>query len=201
MLTHPFTATIAGPTGCGKTQFVFRLIENATEMIDPPPKDVVYCYGEYQPIFRRYPSVTFCEGLPEPSSFDGVEPTLLVIDDLMQETDARVANIFTKVSHHRNVSVIYLTQNIFDKNKFARTISLNSHYLVLFKNPRDAGQFANLARQMYPNGSKFAVESFRDATDPPFGYLFVDLKPEQGEQFRLRTGIFPGDTHYVYVRK
>jgi len=46
--------------------------------------------------------------------------------------------MFTKISHHRNVSVVYLTQNVFDKNKYARTISLNAHYLVLIKNPRDA---------------------------------------------------------------
>ena len=31
---------------------------------------------------------------------------------------------------------------MFDKNKYARTISLNAHYLVLFKYRRDAGQFA-----------------------------------------------------------
>ena len=36
-LQHPFTAIIGGPTGCGKTYFVFRLIENAHQMIDPPP--------------------------------------------------------------------------------------------------------------------------------------------------------------------
>jgi len=78
--------------------------------------------------------------------FDGSESTLLILDDLMSETNQLVANVFTKISHHRNVSVVYLTQNLFDKNKYARTISLNAHYLVLFKNPRDATQFATLAR-------------------------------------------------------
>jgi len=78
--------------------------------------------------------------------FDGSESTLLILDDLMSETNELVANVFTKISHHRNVSVVYLTQNLFDKNKYARTISLNAHYLVLFKNPRDATQFATLAK-------------------------------------------------------
>jgi hypothetical protein len=200
-LRHPFTATVAGPTGCGKTQFTFRLIENASQMISPAPRKIYYCYGEYQTIFAKYPHVIFNEGLPDVSNFDGKEPVLLVIDDLMQETNQTVANIFTKVSHHRNVSVLYLTQNLFPKNKFARTISLNSHYLVLFKNPRDAGQFAVLARQMYPNGSKFAIEAFRDATEKAFGYLLVDLKPDTEESHRLRTDIFPGELTHVYVRK
>ena len=81
------------------------------------------------------------------------------------------------------------------------TISLNSHYLVLFKNPRNVGQFSILARQMYPSGFKFAEEAYRDATERPFGYLFVDLKPPQDEWYRLRTNIFPGEMQYVYVRK
>ena len=78
-------------------------------------------------------------------------------------------------------------------------MSLNAHYMVLFKNPRDVSQFANLARQMYPKSSQFAVEAYRDATWEPYSYLLVDLRPEQDEELRLRTNIFPGETHYVYV--
>jgi len=112
-----------------------------------------------------------------------------------------VANLFTKGSHHRNVSVMFLAQNLFPKNKFARTMSLNAHYMILFKNPRDASQFANLARQMYPKRSQFAVEAYKDATREPYSYLLVDLRPEQDDDLRLRTNIFPGETHYVYVAK
>jgi len=36
-LRHPFTALVAGPTGCGKTRFVFKLIEHARVMVDPSP--------------------------------------------------------------------------------------------------------------------------------------------------------------------
>ena len=70
--------------------------------------------------------------------------------------------------HHRNISVAFLAQNLFPKNKFARTMSLNAHYMVLFKNPREVSQFANLARQMYPKTSQFAVEAYRDATREPY---------------------------------
>ena len=200
-LRHPFTAIVAGPTSCGKTRFVFRLIENISQMIDPSPNKIVYCYGEYQQLFCRYPRVDFHQGLPDLTDFDGSEPTLLIIDDLMHETNETVVNLFTKGSHHRNVSVMYLAQNLFPKNKFARTISLNAHYMILFKNPRDASQFANLARQMYPGKSKFAVEAYIDSTREPYSYLLVDLRPEQDDDLRLRTNIFPGETHYVYVAK
>jgi len=200
-LCHPFTALVAGPTGSGKSTFVFKLIENADVMIRPPPSKIVYCYGEYQPSFDAYPQVDFRRGLPDSEDFDGSRPSLLIVDDLMDEADRSVANLFTKGSHHRNVSVVFLVQNMFHKNKYIRTISLNAHYMVLFKNPRDASQFASLARQMYPNRSTFAVEAYKDATRQPFSYLLVDLHPEQDEDLRLRTNIFPGDTQYVYVPK
>jgi len=200
-LSHPFTSVLCGPTGCGKTRWIFRLIENADKMISPPPTKIVYCYGEYQALFATYPQVEFNEGLPDVSKFDGAQPVLLIIDDLMDETNADVEKIFTRMSHHRNISVVYITQNMFPKNKHARTISLNAHYMILFKNPRDAGQFAVLARQMYPNGSQFAVEAYKDATGAPYGYLLVDLKPDTDERFRLRTNVFPGELTNVYLKK
>ena len=200
-MKHPFTATLCGPTSSGKTVWIFRLIEHMDKMIQPPLVKVMYCYGEYQSIFAKYPNVIFNEGLPDIRQFDGREPLLLILDDLMDATNETVSAIFTKISHHRNISVIYITQNLFPKNKHARTISLNSHYMILFKNPRDAGQFATLARQMYPEGSTFAVEAFKDATELPYGYLLVDLKPDTEEQYRLRTNVFPDELTHVYIKK
>ena len=198
---HPFTSIVSGPTGSGKTVFTFRFISEAVKMISPPPEKIIYCYSEYQPVFDNYPNVIFNEGLPDINQFDGKERTLLILDDLMSETNDSVSNIFTKVSHHRNVSVLYLTQNLFYKSKQSRTMSLNAHYIVLFKNPRDALQVATLARQMYPGNSKFLIEAFKNATEKPFGYLLLDLKPDTDEKYRIRTNIFPDETQYVYIPK
>jgi len=170
-------------------------------MIHPSPRKIVYCYGEYQQLFASYPQVEFQHGLPQMSDFDGREPVLRVIDDLMNEVDDSVVNLFTKGSHHRNVSVVLMVQNVFYKNKHVRTISLNTHYMVLFKNPRDASQFSSLARQIYPNNCNFAVEAYKDATREPFSYLMLDFRPEQDDHLRLHTNIFPSETHYVYVPK
>ena len=199
-LQHPFTCTIAGPTQSGKTQFVVRLIKDANELITLPPENIVYCYGEFQPLFAKLPGVEFHEGLPEVERFDGRRRVLLIIDDLMNEADETVCKLFTKLSHHRNVSVVFLTQNLFHKSPHVRTMNLNTHYLVLFKNPRDATQVATLARQMYPGKSKFLLEAFEDATKEPYGYLLIDLKPETDEKYRIRTNIFPDDDRqYAYV--
>ena len=201
-LKHAFTCTVAGPTSSGKTWFVFRLIKHADSMITPPPEKIMYCYGEFQPVFAEIPGVEFHEGLPSVDRFDGKQRVLLIIDDLMNEADKNVCDIFTKLSHHRNVSVIFISQNLFHKNKFIRTMNLNTHYIVMFKNPRDAGQVATLARQMYPGKSKFVIEAYEDATKEPYGYLLIDLRPDTNERYRIRTKIFPDDERqYVYVPK
>ena len=198
---HPFTCLISGPTGCGKTNFTLRLIKYSKTVIEPAPDKILWCYGVYQDAFKSINNVEFHEGIPNLSLFDGSQRTLLILDDLMHETDDRVTKIFTKISHHNNVSVLYLTQNLFYGGKQNRTIGLNAHYLVLFKNPRDATQISCLARQMYPGKSKFMVEAFKDATSEPYSYLLIDLKADTEEKFRLRAQIFPDETNFVYVAK
>jgi len=179
-----------------------KLITHAQTIIEPSPERIVYCYGEYQRAFDTIrDQVDFHEGLPQVHQFDGRQRSLLILDDLMAEADDSVANVFTKISHHRNVSVVFLTQNLYHKNKHMRTISLNAHYLVLFKNPRDVTQFATLARQMYSTNWQFAVEAFKDATSQPHSYLLIDLKSNTNEQYRLRTNIFPDQQTFVYVSK
>jgi hypothetical protein len=201
-LKHPFTCTVAGPSTSGKTWFVFRLIKHVDRLIVPTPEKILYCYGEFQPSFSEFPEVEFHEGLPDVSRFDGRQRVLLIIDDLMNEADQNVCNLFTKLSHHRSVSVVFITQNLYHRNRFVRTMNLNTHYIVMFKNPRDANQVTTLARQMYPGKSKFVIEAFKDATKNPYGYLLIDLKPDTDERYRIRTNIFPDDDRqYVYVSK
>jgi hypothetical protein len=69
-----------------------------------------------------------------------------------------LANFFTQGSHHRNLTVIYIVQDLFHQSRVMRTVSLNSHYLVLFKNPRDKLQIRNLVTQMHSNDAKFLVQ-------------------------------------------
>ena len=201
-LKHPFTGIVAGPTGCGKSTWVINLITYQKDMIDPVPEQIIWFYGEWQPLYDTLSGmVEFREGLADLTTLKTKKPTLVIIDDLMTETDKSVSNLFTKGSHHRNLSVLHLVQNVFDKNKHTRTISLNAHYLVIFKNPRDASQITHLAKQMYPGHVRFLQEVFGDATLEAYGYLFIDLKQETPEHLRLRTKIMPNETQYVYMRK
>lgn len=204
-LFHPFSCVVAGPSGSGKTEFVIELLNNCDEMITPPPQRIVWCFGEYQRAFDRLPRnrVEFCEGRPNLKEFDGRQRVLLVIDDLMAESadSKEMSNLFTKGSHHKDVSVVFITQNLFYRGKETRTINLNAHYIVLFKNPRDATQIVHLGRQMFPGSSKYVQEAYADATSRPYGYLFIDLKSTTSDVLRLRTNVLPEEQTFVYVKK
>jgi len=143
--------------------------------------------------------VEFIEGLLRRENFDGTQSTLLILDNLMNETNRSVTDLFTKGSRHRDLSVVYIVQNLFNNGKEHRTISLNGHYIVEFKNPRDASQIVHLAKQVYLGKVKAVQEAFKDATSTPFGYLLLDFKQCTPDKLRLRTKVFPDETTVVYV--
>jgi hypothetical protein len=199
---HPFTMIVAGPTGSGKTVFVNNIIDSPSSVdVQGGFKDIVWCYSEMGSVENNQRAgVTYNQGLPDDDMFDGTTPNLLVLDDLMHESSEKVAKLFTKVSHHRNVSVIFITQNLFHQNKHAREMTLNSHYLVVFKNPRDKSQIGYLARQLNPENPRYVMEAYRMATEKPHGYLLIDLKQSTEENMRYKSDVF-ADYPSVYVKK
>ena len=190
---HPFTMTVSGPTSCGKTFFVKQLLQNS-RFIQPTIQRIIWLYRRWQPLYDDIqktvrPYVEFIQGIPvdlEKDSF--IDPSvrnMIVLDDLMSTSakDPRITDLFTEGSHHRNLSVVVLNQNLyFSKDPTQRR---NCHYLVLFNNPVDKQQIMTLGRQMYPGKVLYFLEKFEEATSKPFGYLLVDLKPTTSESNRL----------------
>lgn len=208
IFVHPFTCMIAGPTQCGKTRLVFEILKNNPIMISPPLDNIIYCYSEWQEFFDSFssinPPVKFHSGLPDISELNSSQKNLVILDDLMSEcqSDASISHLFTVDSHHKNTSVIFLTQNLFSQGKYCRSISLNSHYLIVFHNPRDKQQINVLARQLFPNKSAFFIEAFEDSAESkPYGYIFIDLKQSTDNKNRIQSNILPGQQRIIYTSK
>ena len=201
-LFHPFTMVITGPTGSGKTRFMWNLLRQRNDIISPAPKNISYFYGEYQKEFKDLGSVKFYEGLDEINAVEYGDPHLIIIDDLMNESSKSetISDLFTKGSHHRNLSVILLVQNFFAKGAQLRNITLNAHYVILFKNPRDKTIARSIAAQMYPSKTQAFQKAYEDATQKPYSYLFIDLKPETPETLRLLSNVL-GESKYITVYK
>jgi len=202
---HPSTFLISGSTQSGKTRFVLRMLNAVRHDVffEKPIRRILYCYDEYQPVFEHYRSfVNFHKGLPTNRNkiFDGRRPSLLIIDDLMESVNKFVANIFTKISHHRNLSVVYVCQNLFDKSKHHRTISLNSHYIVLLRNPRDTQHVAVLARQIFASDWRVATEAYREATREQYRYFSIFIRAPKIVCVSERTS-FPGSGRTPILRR
>ena len=195
-LVHPSTILVSGPTGCGKTQFVIKLLNE--DIFEKQVNRIIWIYSEWQQSYQQLENrVDFRKEVDE-ALYNSLVPTmrnLIVLDDQMSKIgDSKIlSRLFTEGSHHRNLSIIYIVQNLFDKGRAHRTVSLNAQYLVLFKNPRDKSQIDCLARQMYPGHVSFLVAAFQEATKQSYGYLFIDLRTETPEDLRVRTRIFPSD--------
>lgn len=208
-LKTPSNIMVVGPSKSGKTSWVGRLIrERQDGVFRQPLKKVLYCYGEWQPLFETWqgPDVQFVQGIPDDlyEGFDG-QPGLLILDDLMAECrqNPDVEKLFTRGTHHRQLTVVKMTQNMFCAGQ--RTESLNTHYMVVFKNPRDQTQLLYLLRQAFPRAAerRVAEEAFINATRRPYGYLMFDFETDTPDRYRLRTNVFPNDPgpQEVYLAK
>jgi hypothetical protein len=79
--------------------------------------------------------MTFVKDLPDFENPENV-PTLIVLDELMDSAySTKVSQLFAKGSHHRNIGIVLITQNLFHQGPASRDISLNSKFIVVFKNP------------------------------------------------------------------
>ena len=87
--------------------------------------------------------------------------------------------------HHRNASVIYITQHMFQQSKSSRTIS--SNYMILVKNERDKNQIKTLATQIK---APHLILAYQDVASKDHGYLVVDFHSRTQEELRLRTDMF-----------
>jgi len=206
---HPTNIQVVGCTQSGKSVWVEKLLRNVKDLFSEKIEKIVYCYGEFQPRFilmqKEIPNIEFIEGFPENiySFFNQSSPSILVLDDLMSESTNKetMVNVITKGCHHRNITTIFVVQNLFPPGKHSRTISLNTHYIVAFKNPRDSLGVSTLARQAFPDSVKYVMESFEDAVRDRYGYLLFDLHPSSAQEMRLRTSIFPNEQQVAYVKR
>ena len=109
-------------------------------------------------------------------------------------------NIFTVLSHHRKVNPIFICHNLYYSGlKCMRTISLNTSFNVIMRNPRQKSSIEVLGRQLFPGQSKFFMEAYCYATRKSYSYLFIDSTPTQDDDLRLRANIFPGEDMICFI--
>jgi hypothetical protein len=193
-------------SGSGKTTLLYKILKNRKELFTTPPEKIMYFYGVWQKMFdsmERELPVDFVEGLPAKDIIDEFADgtsRCIVLDDLMSDVVKSIdmQHIFTRGSHHKNITVIYLNQNMYCQGKFSRTLSLNTQYIFILKCPRDTTQLALMGRQI--GVGKSLIEAYEDVmANYPYGYLMLDLSPHNNDGYKLKTNIFPEEDEVVYI--
>ena len=208
---HPCNCLIVGMTGSGKTVLTRELLRHHNILWNTSKQNIniLWTYGQWHNLIdvdiSENSTVKYVSGLPTETEIENFKPDIVVVDDLLNEMtkDSTFENLFIKKSHHLNISVIFLIQNLFYNAKSMRTISLNCHYIILMKNPRDKTQVTSLARQISPQNMGYFISSYNDATKNAYGYIRIDLTPDTPEEFRLLTDLVPNGKQFpiLYVER
>ena len=166
---------IFGQTGAGKTCFILDVIRY--KLVHPFPKNIYYMYKIRQPFMDQMNNISFIEGL-DFNAIDTNKPSMLVIDDLVLSTNKDVAEMFILGSHHRQISIFFITQNLFPNCNLFRLMSTNSHYFVIFQNQRNFRQVMTLARQIFVGRDiKRITEAYKKASNTLRGFIVLSFSP------------------------
>ena len=193
----PFKWTIVGSSGSGKTHFSLEIIKNSKKIFDNPPTKLVLIYEEYQPIyddFQKYiPTQLFQEknvDLEEISLKQKSDDKLLILlDDLYFSNKLDyISEFFLVKGRHRNISLIFLTQSIYNKSSL-KNISRNSDHITLFKSIRLTEPHTFFS-QLRPGSSKVLKDIYEEATQKPHSYIDIDLSQTCPDKLRYKSDIF-----------
>jgi ABC-type dipeptide/oligopeptide/nickel transport system ATPase subunit len=118
---RPFTCIVSGPTGSGKSSFCIKVLQNLDTLCTEQNFDggSIWCYSERtavpsQQLVTLKRNIKFHKGIPANFINAQGRPKLIILDDLLNQVCSKdVSVLFTKGSHHRNISVILITQNLF----------------------------------------------------------------------------------------
>lgn len=198
---------IGGPSQSGKSTLLKRIIDNAAEMFHPPPKRILYSFGEPDPSRIAEFEESGCEVMPYLADAEKLQntpaPFVYIMDDCMKVvTEDYLIDLFTKKAHHGNFCVIFVTQHLFAKKSYVARI--NSHYLILMKAPGAKLTIRSIGSQIYPGQAEFFREAVEQATEKDGeerGYIVIDLHPTTPKDLMLRTNVFPGEHPTIFLDK
>ena len=206
-LKCPFNMILSGPSPSGKSTFIINLLKQAYNLLDTKIDYIVWFAGQKtnMNLHTFFPHILqVVEELPTDTFNEYILPDkhgVFVIDDMLSEASSSkaVMNLFIKVGHHNNITVILCLQDLFYNGKERKTFVRNAHYLVIFRNPLDYSIIYALGQKVLPHNNKVFLEIFKEATKTPYGYLFLDGHQSTIPEARFRSDILNKNRQIVYI--
>ena len=205
LFEHPARFLIFGPSCSGKTTFVQNYLNKLSDFYDFEFDRIVYCSESGSSIKTNInDKIIFKSELNEDliNTFQPSKNNLLIIDDMMQNVinNQISTDLFTKRSHHSNITILFLTQNLYPKSKYMRDVSINSNYIVLMKNPIERLQINILSNRIEgKTKDNRLLLAYKEATEKPYSYLLIDLCQKTPNILKYRSNIFDENFQTVYI--
>lgn len=221
MLSHPFTMIIAGGSGSGKTTLLGNMLNKAPCLVfgnNTAGFDlIIIVFKSQQSLYNNivravHPTpVVFIDENNIANSSDDIEHKLtglihgtkspvLIWDDALgygtnESLKTFMTSLFTRLSHHLNLSCIVIIQNLFDQSSknsaFLRTLNRNVKYIIIFKWPRDNTILRSVIYQIMTDKirGREMINSIRHELIPPHSYVMFDFSQDTPDCLRIKFNI------------
>lgn len=208
----PSRMLVAGPTTSGKSWFMAKMVEHRSTIYDVSFDRIIYfsphCLSggqdDYIANLRKFfPNLELCADLPSVDAlniFADNTHKLFLIDDFMESynNSKDAFRLLTIDSHHRKITVIVTTHNVFGASKYQKTFSRNYSEMVLLANRGDKLSLRTLGSQMFPDSPRILLRAMswveENSIEKP-KYILLDVSPVTTlpSSMIVRTNIFPKD--------
>ena len=183
---HPSNILIVGPSGSGKTTCALSIIKK--QLLNPFPEKIYFLYNIKQDFMQDYPQITFVQGLNLDVIGTDKSSKLLVIDDLMLQTNKELGEQFIVKTRHLNCTTIFLTHELYRNHEMHRLISNNTHYFIILASRRQAADVRRIGRQL--EIPERVLSGYKYAVSKPFANLCISVHTFSPEQLTVSTDIF-----------
>ena len=212
-LISPFSCMVAGCTGSGKSVLVLDWLKAPQHVFRENDREIYYFYGStFQESFKD-PSlhhVRFSSDiklLTELATTKHESRILIILDDLMCMTaqSAVILDLYTKGSHHFNIDIVNIVQNIFHNGRGSTfiTMKVNSQYFVI-KQFIDETKLRLLARAVGVNHDELTAAYEDSLSKNRFAGVLIDnhISSNIKKITKLRVGLhLPTPVLYISDQK
>ena len=185
----PMRSVILGNSGSGKTQTLMNIIYNMPDtfekiyIITKDKKEPIYEYVEDKYKKKGVEVLEGVENLPDLSKFDEDTNTLVVLDDMVNEGEKKLAPVadFYIRCRKKGCSIIFISHSWFKMPKLIR-LQLSHLFIKQLSSMRDLKMIMN--DFSYTMDKKFVKEMYEDATKDQKDFLLIDINAKPDERFR-----------------
>lgn len=203
-LSTPFAMLVAASSKSGKTHLVRDVLLNHVFMFEQPLTEILWIYhkgSRDDALFEslknslRIP-ISFMDEFPkDDASFsdrmlfnntDTSKLKCLVLDDVVHDAlkSQNFLELFTILSHHQNIAVIAILQNLqthtSSNQQVMNNIIRNVTYIVMFPDRRQMNACKQVARGYYPGEEDKLVKPFKHLVESKskYTYMLIDFNDD-----------------------